>query len=292
MPGVQIKVLDKAIQVIELLATSSKGLRLKDVGQSLALNKTTVLRILRVLESHRVVARNGDANFILGARMLWWETCYRRNFEPLSLVHSFLEKIRDLTSETVIFSIVTGNRTVIVNQVVSPHVTSSRYDLGAAAPVHAGASGKAILAFSDADKQKQLLHQGGLERLTERTVTCRKLLEKQLKEIRRSGFAVTRGERFPNTASMAVPVFGSHGKVIGAVAVIGPSERLTLKRLREIAPVVLKEAGVLTEQLRRATAGPQRMNVKKNLSADFGNEQSQISAIPKRPRTRRNKQLM
>lgn len=250
MPGMQIKVLDKAIQVIELLANSNKGSRLKNIGESLALNKTTVLRILRVLESENIVARNGDANFFLGDRVLWWGTCYQRKFdESLSLVHPFLEKIRDLTSETVIFSVVTANRTVIVNQAVSPHVTSSRYDIGAAAPVHAGASGKTILAFLDADKQKQLLRQGALERLTERTVTSRVLLEKQLKEIWRTGFAITRGERFANTASLAVPVFGSEGKVIGALAVIGPSERLTRNRLREIAPVLLEEASLLTKQL-------------------------------------------
>jgi len=256
MPGMQIKVLDKAVQVIELLATSNKGVRLKDIAKSLALNKTTALRILRVLESHNLTIRNGDATFVLGNRVLWWETCYRRNFELLTVVRPFLEKVRDLTSKTVIFSILAGDRTAIVNQVISPHVTSSRYDLGAAAPLHAGASGKAMLAFFDSEKQKKFLSEGQLDRLTQQTITDRKRLERQLKEIRTRGFAITRGERFPNTASVAVPVFGSHGEVLGALAVIGPSERLTHARLREIAPVLLKEARFLTERLGRASPGP------------------------------------
>jgi len=51
MPGMQIKVLDKAIRVVELLAQSNRGVRLKDVIAAVALNKTTALRILRALES-------------------------------------------------------------------------------------------------------------------------------------------------------------------------------------------------------------------------------------------------
>ena len=256
MPGMQIKVIDKAVQVIDLLAGARQGIKLKQAVETLHLNKTTALRILRVLESHNLAARNRDATFVLGNRVLWWETCYRQKFELLDVVRPHLEKIRDLTSETVIFSILVDKRTVIINQAISPHVTSSRYDLGAAAPLHAGASGKAMLAYLDAEKRREFLKQADLNRLTERTVSNKELLEKQLEEIRIKGFAYTRGERFPNTASVAVPVFGSEREVVGSMAVIGPSERLTPARLKEIAPVLLKEARLMTEQLGRGGTKP------------------------------------
>ncbi len=256
MPGMQIKVLDKAVEIMELLATSGKGVRLKDAVEALKLNKTTALRILRVLESHHLAARNGDSAFVLGNRVLWWEACYRRKFELLEVVRPYLEKVRDLTSETVIFSILVGNRTVIVSQAASPHVTSSRYDLGAVAPLHAGATGKAILAHLSLEKRIEFLSKGALDRLTERTVTDRKQLEKQLNEVQSKGFVITRGERFPNTASAAAPVFGSNRQVIGAMAMIGPSERLTAARFKETVPVLLREAELLTKRLDREGAEP------------------------------------
>jgi DNA-binding IclR family transcriptional regulator len=256
MPGTEIKVLNKAVKILEFLATSRRGVRLKDAVAALKLNKTTALRILRVLESHDLVARNGDSTFVLGNRVLWWGTCYRRRFELLDVVRPYLEKIRDLTSETVIFSILVNDRTVIVNQAVSPQVTSSRYDLGAVAPLHAGASGKAILAHLDSEKRTEFLRRADLDPLTQCTVTDRTQLDRQLKEIRSKGFAVTRGERFSNTASAAVPVFGSSKQVIGALALIGPSERLTPGRLQETIPVLLKEARLLNNQLNREGVGP------------------------------------
>jgi IclR family transcriptional regulator, acetate operon repressor len=283
----QIKVLDKAVEVMELLANSDGGIRLRDVTEALLLNKTTALRILRVLESHNLTARSGDATFVLGNRVLWWETCYRRNFDLLAVVRPHLEKLRGLTSETAIFSIMADFRTVIVNQAVSHHVTSSRYDLGAVAPLHAGASGKVMLAFLDFENQKKFLSQYRLDRLTPRTITDRKQLERQLKEIRTRGVAVTRGERLPNTTSVAVPVFGTKGEVLGALAVIGPSERLTDARLRKIAPMLMGEAGLLTEQINGVTAGSQKMNGKKNLSTPVGKgERSQIVSLAKRARSK------
>lgn len=247
----QIKVLDKAVQIMELLANSDRGIRLADVRTALSLNKTTALRILRVLESHNLVGRRGDATFVLGNRVLWWETCYRRNFDLLAVVRPHIEKLRDLTYETSIFSIVADFRTVIVNQATSPQVTSSRYDLGAASPLHAGASGKVILAHLNPEKRKEFFATTKLNRLTKGTNVDRTLLERQLKEIKNMGVAITRGERFENTASVAAPTFGSDGEVLGAIAVIGPSERLNKSRLKDIVPLVLEEARALSGRLSR-----------------------------------------
>ena len=93
MPGMQVKVLEKAVHILELLARSNKGLRLKDVAVSLSLNKTTALRILRVLESHNLATRDGANAFALGTRVFWWGTRYQRRFRLLRLVRPCLEQL-------------------------------------------------------------------------------------------------------------------------------------------------------------------------------------------------------
>ncbi len=256
MPEKQIKVLDKAVQVIELLAKSNRKVRLKDVIEALALNKTTALRLLRALESHNLAVRDGNGAFALGSRVLWWENCYRRNFELLAIVRPILEKLRDLTSETVTLSILMGERTVVIDQVVSHHVTSTRFELGSSAPLNAGASGRVILAHLDSEKFKKFLSHSRLERLTQRTITDRKRLERELNKCRAKGFAISRGERFPNTCSVAAPVLGPNRELLGVISVIGPSDRLTSVRLREIAPVLSKESRLLTEQVGRTSIAP------------------------------------
>ena len=252
MAAMRIKVLDKAVQVVELLARSNRAVRLKEVAQTLRMNKTTAFRILSALEAHSIAMRNGAGTFALGNRVLWWETCYRRNFELLGVVHPYLEKLRDVTSETVAFSVLVGDQTVSVDQVISPHVTSTRFDLGVSATLNAGASGRIMLGYLDPEKQKQFLTCAPLACGTERTIIDRKELEREIHRCRAKGYAMSSGERFPNTTSIAAPIFGRDGNVLGVISVVGPSDRLTQKRCRFVAPLLLEQTRLLTEQISRS----------------------------------------
>ena len=46
---------------------------------------------------------------------------------------------------------------VIMDQATSPHATSTRFDIGFSAPLHAGATGRVVLAHLDSKRQKNLL---------------------------------------------------------------------------------------------------------------------------------------
>ena len=270
MPGMQIKVLDKAIRVVELLAQSNRGVRLKDVIAAVALNKTTALRILRALESHDLAARDGAGVFVLGSRVMWWENCYRRNFELLAVVRPVLERLRDVTGETVTFSILMSEQTVVIDQVVSRNVTSTRFELGSSAPLHAGASGKVILAHLGPEIQNKFLRLPHLKHLTQRTITSRSELEKELKKCRFKGFAISRGERFPSTCSIAAPVFGSENEVVGVISVIGPADRLRHTVIKSIVPLLLRETELLTEQIGRAVAEQKKTSRRRQVKGQIG----------------------
>jgi DNA-binding IclR family transcriptional regulator len=255
VPGTRIKVFDKIVQVIDLLATSGRGTTLGKVQQALALNKGTAFRILRALESHGVAARDEDGVFVLGNRALWWGTRYRQNLDLSIVVRPHLEKLRDLTSETAAFSISIGNQTVIVDQVISPHATSTRFDIGWSAPLYTGATGRVILAHLDPEKRNDLLIRQRLERVTDRTIIDRRPLERELEKCLAHGFALSEGERLANTSSIAAPIFGSNKDVLGVISVNGPSDRLTRSRCNSIAPILLRETRRITQRLNMGQSG-------------------------------------
>lgn len=252
MPGAEIKVLDKAIQVMDLLARCSRGMKAPEVAAALSLPRSTVVRLLGVLKSHDVVRRDGGAVFVLGARLLWWETCSRKEIDPSKAIRPCLERIRELTSETAHFSVLVGDRTVVVEQAMSLHVTSSRQHLGTSAPLNAGASGRVALSYLSDKERRRFLSRGDLERLTLRTITDKRKLERELKVCRDRGFAVSKGERVPNTTSVAVPVLGRDNEIFGVLSVIGPSDRLNKNRCKFVSGVLLKEAKNLSQTLETA----------------------------------------
>jgi DNA-binding IclR family transcriptional regulator len=248
VPGTEIRVFDKIVRVIELLATSSQEVTLKRVQEALGLSKGTAFRILRALETHRLAAKNEDGIFVLGSRVLWWEACYRQNRGLSKLVRPQLERLRDTTSETAAFSIMVGNQSVVVDQAMSRHATSTRFDIGFSAPLHAGASGRVMLAHLHPERRRDFLSQR-LERFTERTITDKRRLEQELNQYLAQGFAFGEGERLADTSSIAAPIFGPDKEVLGVISVTGPSSRLTRRRCKSIAPTLKKITRLLTEQL-------------------------------------------
>jgi len=258
VPGTAIKVFDKIVQVIELLATSSQGMTLKKVQEALGLNKGTAFRILRTLELHGVAQRSEEGAFLLGHRVLWWGSRYHEKEDLSKLIRPHLEELRNLTSETAVWSVMMGQQTVVVDQAMSPHATSTRFDIGFSAPLHAGATGRVLLAYLDPEERKKHLGQR-LKRFTERTIIDKKRLESELGKCRARGFAVSEGERLSDTSSIAAPIFGRNKEVFGVISVTGPSARLTRSRCNSIAPVLLRKTRLLTQQLSR----PQGVSIKK-----------------------------
>ncbi|MFC5219696.1 IclR family transcriptional regulator domain-containing protein [Streptomyces coerulescens] len=82
----------------------------------------------------------------------------------------------------------------------------------------------------------------GLTRHTARTVVDIDLLDRQLEEIRRSGFSASFEERDLGAASISAPVFGSSGELVAAVGIGAPTQRLTPADVAQLAPLVI-EAG-------------------------------------------------
>ena len=71
--------------------------------------------------------------------------------------------------------------------------------------------------------------------------------------VRRRGWAQSVGEREPGVASVSAPVRGPSGRVVAAVSVSGPLERLTRSPGRMHAPAVIAAGQRLTEGLQKAT---------------------------------------
>ena len=120
-------------------------------------------------------------------------------------------------------------------------------ELGRRFPLHAGSSGKCMLAHSAPDEVDRLLA-GELAALTPATPTDPAALRAELAEIRRLGYAASEGERQSDAGSVAVPVFGPGG-LVGAVSVCGPRFRVTDEFVAATAPELIETADRVTARL-------------------------------------------
>ena len=67
--------------------------------------------------------------------------------------------------------------------------------------------------------------------------------------IRRERFHLSLGERDPSCAGVAAPVFGTLGRVVGALSLSGPKERFTEESIAVLRPLLAEAAKEISESL-------------------------------------------
>ncbi|MCT9824884.1 IclR family transcriptional regulator [Pseudomonas veronii] len=111
-------------------------------------------------------------------------------------------------------------------------------------PLYAGAAGKAVLAFCDPRVVETLK----LERITETTITSRKLLKEDLKAIQERGWATGDGERVLGAFGLAVPFFVD-GKIRGSISATIPQYRKSERDLPTLSTLMREATGKIERLL-------------------------------------------
>lgn len=219
------------------------------IARELGLSKAVVHRILQSLAGRGFVAldpasreyRLGPAAAALGARAL-------RDSDLRTAALSLLRELRDATGETATLTTPVPGGRVYLDQVEGLHEIKMTVELGRRFPLHAGSSGKCMLAFlPEADREALLAEP--LPALTPSTVVDADALREQLALIARRGYASSAGERQRDAGSIAAPVFGFSGEVIGAISVCGPKFRVTEEFVDRIAPEVKAVAARISQRM-------------------------------------------
>ena len=110
--------------------------------------------------------------------------------------------------------------------------------VGAALPMTAGSAAQVLLAWEEPDR----LHRG---------LRGARFTAPSLAQVRRRGWAASVAEREAGVASVSAPVRGQGGKIIAAVSVSGPIERLTRSPGRLHAAAVVAAGEKISATLRR-----------------------------------------
>jgi DNA-binding IclR family transcriptional regulator len=235
--------------VLLLFIDGPSTLGVSRIARELGLSKAVVHRILRSLAARRMVTldpasreyRLGPAAAALGARAL-------RDSNLRSAALDLLRELRNATHETATLTSLVPHGRVYLDQVEGTHEIKMTVELGRRFPLHAGGSGKCMLAFLPEQLREHILAEP-LETLTANTVIDPEALRAECKAIRGCGYATSGGERQGDAGSVAAPVFDVSGEVVAAISVCGPRYRVTPTFVEEIAPQVVGVADRISRRL-------------------------------------------
>jgi IclR family acetate operon transcriptional repressor len=250
---------NRVVDILQLLAGSPGGLVLRDVSARLEAPKSSLLPLLRALRARGYLAQGLAGEYRLGPGAMDLGAAAPG---PAALIDAARPAVVDLmrrTGETVFLGTLSSDHAsiVYVDKVESDHIIQYAGGVGDRRPLHATSIGKAILAFLPAGERDAILKALSLSRHTERTVTSLPALRASLEQVRKSGVCVTIDELVPGASGIAAPVFDRHGRVAGACAVGGPTDRVR-PRLRALATDVKAAARALSVRLGHTAPGARK----------------------------------
>lgn len=260
-----VRSVTRAVTVLRALEHGPQSLG--RIALRAGLSKPTVHRLLASLGHRQMVIQDpATGDYMLGPGSVGIADAVMRGVAGLGVfLGPVLERLSDVTAETVALYVRAGLERICIGQVPSPQPVRYTAHLGAAYPLHAGSMGKVLLAYAEDGERRELLDQLPLRALTKTTVTSRAALEDELELVRRRGYATSRGERALGVASMSAPIFAGDGHILAALSIIGPETRLTDQVVGRLRPPLLAAAQEVTRQVagrgRTWSASPRRGRV-------------------------------
>ena len=97
MSTATVQSIDRAFEILEALGNCPNGMQVKELSAALALNKSTVSRILLTLASKGYVVKNKDNYYRLGMRLVDLCSFYLNSLQLKTEALPFLEELRNQT---------------------------------------------------------------------------------------------------------------------------------------------------------------------------------------------------
>ncbi|RWK70721.1 IclR family transcriptional regulator [Mesorhizobium sp.] len=231
---------DRAISLLQTVAGEA-DLGVSEIARRSGDSKARAFRLLQTLVRRGLLARSSDGKgYRLGLAALMLGHAASEQMDLIRLANPVLEELGQNIGETTQLRIRDDQESLCVAKWEPKRDLRVNAIVGRRRPLHAGSS-KAFLAHMG-DEEREVILSGPLKRFTKKTVTDPRLLRSGLEQIRKAKFFVSRGEINDDLISITAPVFVAPGKIIAALNIAAPENRVPEERISELGDMVARAA--------------------------------------------------
>lgn len=220
----RVEAVERALSILDAFTAELPSLSLAELAERTGFYPSTILRLASSLGRFGYMHRGPDGQFRLGPTPLRLGLLYRQAFNLTDYVRPALGRLVERTGETAAFYVREGDKRICLYRQHTQRLVRHHLEEGAELPLDVGASAHVLMAFT-----------GGSGPIYE--------------AVRATGLYVSIGERDPETAAIAAPVFGRSHDFLGALGITGLPRRFEGDNLAVLKAVVAEEAGLLSRAL-------------------------------------------
>lgn len=245
-----VQVIDRALDILELLSMERDGLGVTEIGIRLSINKSTVHRIVTALAERGYIEKDTSRLvYKLGLKFIELSSMYLNNIELKTEARTYLWELTNKLGLATHLGILDGANVVYIDKI---DVVSSRRlysKIGLRIPIHCSALGKSILSGMNAKECDELLSKCSFEKFTTNTIQTKQKILEQIQKDKSKGWFVDDEEHDEGIRCLASPVYDYMGKVIAAISVSGANTLISHENENEIGAMMVEMARKISKRL-------------------------------------------
>jgi DNA-binding IclR family transcriptional regulator len=224
---------NRLLTVLGAFDVTRPMLSLTEVSTITGLPLSTTRRLLRELTDWGALQRQPDQRYRIGLRLWQLGSLAPQQRDLRDATLPFMQDLYEATQENVQLVVLDGDRALCIEKISAANAVPTKTEVGGLLPLHATAVGKILLAFSPASVLESIASVE-LPRFTSFTITQPGRLRRSLRVARREGVAYSREEMTLGAVSVASPILGRDGTVLGVLGIVTHSHT----PLDRLAPAV------------------------------------------------------
>ena len=245
-----IQSLSKGLRVLLHLGERNESVSLSELARALETDKTTAMRLCHTLEEMGFVWRDENKKYHLTLKVLSLGYSAISQLGWREIADTYLRVFHNDIGEEVNLAVLEGDQGLRLLRYPSKRIGASSYRVGMKLPVYCTAQGKVLIAMSSPDIVNPILEKIKFRPLTPHTITNMEDFQKELKKIRKNGYAIAYEEFSIGIAAVAAPVLDANKNTFAAVNVGVLTQYYSLEELqRTMAPRVQEAAKQISDAL-------------------------------------------
>ena len=240
----------RALLILEVLGRSDHAMTATEISHALCLPKQTVHRLCTTLTENGFISRVlSSKKYQVARRLRELGSGLLHNSRGHIARRQILKDLANEVGETVNFVVPEDDGMRYLDRVETDWAFRIQLPIGTNVPFHCTASGKCFLASLPLQKRRSFVNNLNFEQRTEQTHTSTETLLEELVQIRKLQYSLDREELFDGMIALSVPITDKTGRFVAAIAMHGPTQRLSIDLLVSQVDLIKNAGKRLSKEL-------------------------------------------
>jgi DNA-binding IclR family transcriptional regulator len=218
--------LERATDILDLIAETSRGLTNAEISRRLRIPPSTCTYILSRLEQKGYCQRDeGSGRYEIGVSVIALAHSALHNLGFRPHVELALHKLVADTGCSALIGALKRGKLIILDTVERPELANLDLEIGVRFPPNRTALGKVLLSYLPTPQVLEIVNAPGLLKKPPISTVCVSRLMEELQAVWAQGYATNDEELWAGIFAVAAPIIDGSGNAIAAVSAAGTRAR-------------------------------------------------------------------